>query len=91
MLVVSARVTWAGVRLGNWARMSATMPATIALAALVLLTWVYALAGSVAETLDGLAAVTPAPAAVTVTYGRSLVNGALMKCWSNAPTAMTPW
>jgi hypothetical protein len=34
--VVSARVTWAGVRSGNWARMSATMPATIALAALVL-------------------------------------------------------
>jgi hypothetical protein len=40
VLAVSARVTWAGVRLGNWARMSATMPATIALAALVLLTWV---------------------------------------------------
>jgi hypothetical protein len=37
---VSARVTWAGVRSGNCARMSATMPATIALAALVLLSWV---------------------------------------------------
>jgi hypothetical protein len=36
VLVVSARVTWAGVRSGNWARMSATIPATIALAALVL-------------------------------------------------------
>jgi len=40
VLAVSARVTWAGVRSGNCARMSATMPATIALAALVLLNWV---------------------------------------------------
>jgi hypothetical protein len=38
-----------------------------------------------------LAAVTPAPAAVTVTYGWRLLNGALTKRWSNAPTAMTPW
>jgi hypothetical protein len=40
VLTVSARVTWAGVRSRNWARMSAAMPATIALAALVLLSWV---------------------------------------------------
>ena len=37
VLVVSARVTCAGVSVGNWAWMSAAMPATIALAALVLL------------------------------------------------------
>ena len=39
MLVVIAWVICAGVSVGNWARMSATMPATIALAALVLLSW----------------------------------------------------
>ena len=37
VLAVSALVTCAGVSTGNWARMSAMMPATIALAALVLL------------------------------------------------------
>jgi hypothetical protein len=37
VLVVSALVTCDGVSVGNWARISATMPATIALAALVLL------------------------------------------------------
>ncbi len=37
VLVVSALVTCAGFSVGNWARMSATMPATTALAALVLL------------------------------------------------------
>jgi hypothetical protein len=37
VLVVSALVTCDGVSVGNWARISATTPATIALAALVLL------------------------------------------------------
>ena len=37
LLLTPALVTCAGVSTGNWARMSAMMPATIALAALVLL------------------------------------------------------
>ena len=40
VLVVSAWLTWAGVRCGNWALISAAMPLTIALAAAVLLTLV---------------------------------------------------
>jgi hypothetical protein len=39
VLVVSARVTCAGVSAGNCARISAAMPATSALAALVLPIW----------------------------------------------------
>ena len=39
MLSVSALVTCAGLIAGNCARMRATMPATTALAAVVLLTW----------------------------------------------------
>ena len=39
MLCVSALVTCAGLSAGNCARMSATMPATTALAAAVLLIW----------------------------------------------------
>jgi hypothetical protein len=39
VLEVIAWVICAGVSVGNWAWMSATMPATIALAALVLLSW----------------------------------------------------
>ena len=39
VLSVSALVTCAGLIAGNCARMRATMPATTALAALVLLTW----------------------------------------------------
>jgi hypothetical protein len=37
--LVSAWVICPGVSVGNWARMSATIPATTALAALVLLSW----------------------------------------------------
>src|ERR1035438_7921896 len=80
VLWVSALVTWAGLSVGNCARISAAMPATTALAALVLCSMAYP---------EGVAAMTPSPAAVSVTYGRRLVNGALVKLWLNAPTEIT--
>jgi hypothetical protein len=64
VLVISAVFTCAGVSLGNWALMSATMPATTALAALVLCTGAYPPVP--------LAAVTRFPAPVPLTYDRWL-------------------
>jgi hypothetical protein len=81
-LSVSALVTCAGLSAGNCARMRAAMPVTTALAAAVLFSWAYA--------VGPLAAMTPAPAAVSVTYGRWLLNEALLNCESKAPTEMTP-
>ena len=72
MLCVSALVTCAGLSAGNCARMSATMPATTALAAAVLLSRAYP--------VGPLAAMTPSPAAVSVTYGWWLLNEALVNC-----------
>jgi len=60
-LSVSALVTCAGLSAGNCARMSAATPATTALAAAVPLTWAYP--------ARPLAAMTPAPGPVNVTYG----------------------
>src|SRR5215468_7572763 len=60
-LSVRAWVTCAGLSAGNCARMRAAMPATTALAAAVVLSWAYS--------VGPLAAMTPAPAAVSVTYG----------------------
>jgi hypothetical protein len=81
VLWVSALVTWAGLNVGNCARISAAMPATTALAALVLCSVRYP---------AGAAASTPFPGAVRVTYGWWLVNGALVKLWLKAPTEITP-
>ena len=81
-LSVSALVTCAGVSAGNCARMSETTPVTTELAAAVLLSWAYP--------VGPLAAMTPTPAAVSVTYGRRLLNEALVNCESKAPTEMTP-
>ena len=82
VLLVRACSTWAGVSVGNCDRMRAAMPATTALAALVLF--------SLAYPVGPLAAMTPLPAAVSVAYAWWLVNGALMKPWPNAPTEITP-
>src|ERR1700722_4333413 len=81
VLWVSALVTWAGVSVGNWALINAAIPATTALAALVLGCMAYP---------DGVAAMTPSPAAVSVTYGWRLVKVALVKLWLKAPTEITP-
>jgi hypothetical protein len=82
VLWVSALVTWAGVSVGNCALIRAAIPATTALAALVLWSMAYP---------DGsVAASTPSPAAVSVTYGLRLVNVAFVKAWSKAPTEITP-
>src|ERR1017187_3235193 len=61
VLWVSALVTWAGLSVGNCALISAAMPATTALAALVLCSMAYP---------EGVAAMTPSPAAVSVTWQR---------------------
>src|SRR5262245_2071058 len=79
---VSALVTCAGLSAGNCARMRAATPATTALAAAVLFIWAYP--------VGPLAAMTPAPAPVSVTYGWRLLNEALLNCESKAPTEMTP-
>jgi len=64
VLVASTWRIRAELSFGNCALMRATMPATTALAALVLYTWAYR--------PGPLAAVTPSPAAVSVTYPRWL-------------------
>src|SRR5215469_9394647 len=69
------------VRFGNSDRISAATPAAIALAAVVLLS---------VRKPDALAATTSWPAAVSVTYGWRVLNGALTKLGPNAPTAITP-
>ena len=58
---MSALATCAGLSVGNCARMSAATPVTTALAAAVLLIWAYP--------VGPLAAMTPTPGPVSVTYG----------------------